>query len=132
MRMSRTRTILGHGLGIWAFPFLVGMGLFPLQAGQPALFDTLMSLALVVGVLFFATRCLRRGGGASTGAMVRIGLGWAGLCLAIDLPLFLLAFDWTLADYVADVGLGYLLIPLVSGGLARAFALGARGAGRSS
>jgi hypothetical protein len=56
-----------------------------------------------------------------------IGLLWLAISLIIDLPLMLSGgpMQMTLAEYVADIGVTYLLIPVVTVGLGAVIA-GAR------
>ena len=50
-----------------------------------------------------------------------LGLLWGAMSMAIDLPLFLTGpINMRLVDYLADVGLAYVMIPVITTGLAAA------------
>jgi hypothetical protein len=48
-----------------------------------------------------------------------IGVAWLVISLAIDLPLFLLEspMKMSLPDYIADIGLTYLIMPTITVGM---------------
>jgi hypothetical protein len=113
--MSVVRYLL-FGVGIWAIPFVIGMAIFPLADPATALFDTIMSIAMsgAAGWLSWLYLKGRDGNGFAAGATA--GLGWAAIAVALDAPLFLFGpFLMPPADYFADIGLAYLMIPLIAG-----------------
>ena len=124
--MNKNILVILYGVGIWALPFAVGMLLFPIQATHGDIFDTVMKLVLLLAVIFFTLKTMSTSQNVSLKRMVLIGFAWAVVCLAIDLPLFLLAFDWGLEQYLLDIPAGYLLIPLATGGMAKAHNNGSR------
>jgi hypothetical protein len=83
-----------------------------------------MPVSVTAATVVFAVRYL----GSVTQGHVRegvvIGLLWLAVCVLIDLPLMLLGgpMQMTLAEYVADIGLTYLVIPTVTIGLGLALA----------
>ncbi len=116
--MHNWRRALAAGLVIWLVPFALSMVVFPLRLGQRALFESLMAVALAAGVVGAALWYFR--GQAPT---ARAGL-WLGLIalavnLAVDVPLFLTVFAMPLGEYAVDIGLTYLLIPVVTYGMGR-------------
>ena len=124
--MNRKLLVASYGVGVWALPFMVGMMLFPLQQTYPTLFDTAMVLMLVLAVIVFSTMYQKKSGDPSQSNMIAIGFAWMAICLLIDVPLFLLAFGWDLKQYIVDIGAGYPIIPLVTGGMAKAYELGSK------
>jgi hypothetical protein len=122
--MKKNLQIVTYGIGVWALPFAVGMLLFSLQENFHELFDAAMAFTLVLATILFSTMYLSKRGTSSINQMILIGIVWMAICLLIDVPLFLIALGWTAKAYAIDVGVGYLMIPLVTAGMARAFAVG--------
>lgn len=115
------RTLL-FGLAVWAVPFAVGMAVFAWVPPEAALFDTLMSVTMSLAATIFAYLYFKRAEpDLQAGALV--GALWAVLCVALDAPLFLFGMQemrMSVADYTADIGLNYLMIPIIAGGVAHA------------
>lgn len=106
------------GVGVWLIPFAIGMLLFPVLDPTTALFDTLMSIAMSASAGWLSWLYLRgrAGNGFAGGAIA--GLGWAIVALALDVPFFLLPNAMAAmpaAEYFADIGLTYAMIPIISG-----------------
>jgi uncharacterized membrane protein YjfL (UPF0719 family) len=55
---------------------------------------------------------------ADLGPGLIVGIAWAAISIAIDLPFFLGVFHITPADYAADIALSYLAFPLITTGIA--------------
>lgn len=123
--MNNSQRIVVYGVAIWALPFVIGMMLFSIQASHADIFDTIMKLVLLLAVLIFSTKYLLQAEEHSLIHLVNVGFIWAAVCLAIDIPLFVFVFGWSIQQYAQDVPLGYLLIPLATGGMAKAYGIGA-------
>jgi len=123
--MNKKLLIATYGFGVWALPFVVGMALFSLQKNYHELFDAAMVFMLVLTTILFSAMYQKKTGSSSVNSMIVIGFMWLGICLLIDVPLFLLALGWTAKQYAVDIGVSYLVIPLVTAGMAKAYALGA-------
>ena len=123
--MNNKLRIVLYGIAIWALPFVVGMLLFTIQSSHADIFDTLMKLFLLLGVMVFTALYLVHSGESSVRHLVLVGMVWTAVCLMIDIPLFVLVFGWPMEQYLMDVPLGYLIIPLAAGGMAKAYLLGA-------
>lgn len=124
--MNKKILVIMYGVGVWALPFIIGMTLFPIQGKYPDIFDSAMKLFLLLATVFFTGRYLSTAADTSFNNLVLVGFAWVAVCLAIDLPLFLMAFGFSLEQYAMDIPLGYLLIPLATGGMAKAFAIGVK------
>ena len=105
------------GAGVSAIPFAVGVVLFPLKENWSALFDSLVSLALCGSAVLMGVRYARNEPDFSTSDGFKIGSIWFGICLAIDLPLFLVGFGMSLEANLGDIAISYLTIPIVVTGL---------------
>ncbi len=107
------KTIL-YGFLLWATVFMVSFLIFPIKTSNPPFFETLISIILtgvtiLYGHIYFKQEIL------SLKNCVKVGLVWAGVNLAIDLPLFLLdsPMKMEFGAYMTDIGLTYLMIPLI-------------------
>ncbi len=117
--MTSLRKALLFGFFIWLIPFVIAFLIFPLRESSRPLFESIMPVAVTaavvwVGVLYFKgvkQDFVKEG--------LMIGLLWLAISLIIDLPLMLSGgpMQMTLAEYVADIGVTYLLIPVVTVGL---------------
>jgi len=122
--MTSIKRALLFGLLVWLIPFAVAFVIFPIRESSRPLFESIMPVAIsvatvVFGVLYFRivpSKYLREG--------VLIGLIWLVMCLLIDMPLMLLGgpMQMTLWEYVADIGVTYLMIPVITVGMGVALA----------
>lgn len=117
--MTSIKRALLFGLLIWLIPFAVAFVIFPIRESSRPLFESIMPVAIsiatvVFGMLYFRivpSKYLREG--------ILIGLIWLIMCLLIDMPLMLLGgpMQMTLWEYVADIGVTYLMIPVITIGM---------------
>jgi hypothetical protein len=117
------RTLLrGLAIGIptWALLFLAAMAAFPFRASAPALFESVMTVALAIAATVTALFCLRRRYFAGGRDGLLFGVGAAATCVLIDAAMMLPGgpLEMTIGNYFADIGLSYLVIPLVYRGIA--------------
>ena len=110
--------IVLFGIGVWAIPFGFGMLLFSIQATQSELFDTLMTISICTAAVLFGTVLARRPSGLSRKNAMEIGFAWVSICIIIDIPIFVFGLGMKPEKYIADIGLTYLILPIVLFGLA--------------
>lgn len=108
--------VILYGVGIWAFTFVVAMLIFPIRAQERALFESIMPVALSLVVVTATAHYFRRNQ-ATIMKTFCVSLIWLGVNLAIDA----LLFSWgpmkmTLLDYIKDIGITYLMIPIIATG----------------
>jgi hypothetical protein len=122
-----TRRTTALGLISWIVPFAVSF-LFVDRSGQFLIPQTLFKSLMVVifgglgtGLLVLAFR--RVAPSLRSGAL--LGCYWLGMNLVLDLVVLLPLIRMPVVDYAYDIGLRYLLIPIVGAGM------GAVGQGRS-
>ena len=121
--MASWRKAILLGVLVWLIPFVVAVIAFPLKSSWRSLFESIMPLTLAVVVvscagLYFRSSlvCHRREG-------LLLGLIWLATSVAIDLPLMLSPpMNYALAEYAADIGLTYLMIPVITAGIGGATA----------
>lgn len=107
------------GFLIWLAAFVVAFLIFPLRESARPLFESIMPVVVTSATAIFAVvyirgvekRFLREG--------VMLGSLWLAINVLIDLPLMLAPspMQMTLGQYVADIGLTYLIIPAVTIGI---------------
>ena len=104
------------GIGIWAFVFIVAILAFPLRENERPLFESIIPVALVLAVTFASTRNLKSITNLSSG--VRIGVIWLAVNFIIDQLMFSAGpMKMAFIDYMKDIGITYLLIPIITAGI---------------
>jgi hypothetical protein len=111
------------GLAVWAVPFVLGMAIFPVVPPETALFDTLMAVAMAFAATLFAYIHLSRCAQPSLDEGLLAGAIWMAMAIALDLPFFIFGPDqmrMAPADYMADIGFTYAMIPIIAAGIGHA------------
>lgn len=125
--MTSWRRALAGGVLVWLAPFLVACAAFPLKRSWPALFESIMPVALALTAVVCGLSYLRRVRRPTVREGLALGLLWQALSMLIDLPLLLSPpMNYSLAEYAADIGLTYVMLPVTTAGL---FCAAARNAG---
>jgi len=112
-----------YGILIWVAVFIVAMAVFPFRESNRPLFESIMPVAVTAATVFFAQLYFTRVEKDFVKEGVVLGLLWLGINILIDLPMmFGGPLEMTLSEYFADIGLTYLIIPVItlSTGLASA------------
>ena len=127
--MNRYSRIAIFGFLVWLVPFLISFLIFPLHAANRPLFESVMPVAIAACAVFFSIIYLRRLQSGFFREGVLLGIVWLAISIALDLPLFLAGpMKMSLPDYVMDIGLTYLIIPVTTSGLGYALeAVSSRG-----
>jgi hypothetical protein len=108
-----------YGFLIWLVPFLVAFAAFPLKTSWRSLFESIMPVTVAAIVVMCAIRYFRRHPPRSMRDGIVLGLLWMAISIVIDLPLMLSPpINYTLPEYAADVGLTYLMMPIIVAGMA--------------
>jgi hypothetical protein len=125
--MGSFRRAVLYGVTVWLVPFVVAFLIFPLRESNRPLFESIMPVAIALVVVVLAVSQVRRAGRASVRDGVLLGVLWLVISTAIDAPLMLLGgpMRMTIGQYVADIGVTYLMIPIITTGIATAAARGA-------
>jgi hypothetical protein len=109
------------GIANWAIAFAAALALSPIKDSRRLLFESLMPVVLAASTTGLGLFYFRNRGAATAGEGLRIGLLWAIISVLIDLPLMLPPpISMPPADYVADIGVVYLIMPIITTGLAAA------------
>jgi len=122
--MTSIRKALLFGFLVWLVPFVVAFLIFPLRESSRPLFESIMPVAVTGATVAFGLAYLRRArrGFLREGAL--LGLVWLAISLVLDAPLMLFGgpMQMTPSEYVADIGITYLIIPLITVGMGAALA----------
>lgn len=117
--MASVRKAILLGLLVWLIPFIVAFIAFPLKNSWRSLFESIMPLALALVVVACARLYFRGIAARGMREGLLLGLVWFAICVAIDLPLMLSPpMNYSLSEYAADIGLTYLMIPVITIGMA--------------
>jgi len=108
------KSMLLYGVMLWLVPFIASFALYPVHTGNRPLFETIMSIIIVGSAVLFTNLYFRKLDSDFIKEGVMVGIIWAAICLAFDLPVFLWGFKQTLAGYLGDIGLVYLIIPIIT------------------
>jgi EamA domain-containing membrane protein RarD len=113
--MKSLKLALLYGFLLWLIPFVVAILIFPIRTSSRALFESIMPVVLTTCVVLFLNIYVRR---LETGFLkegVILGLIWLVVSLGLDLLMFMWGpMKMTFTDYMMDVGLTYLIFPIVT------------------
>ncbi len=117
--MKKYYKIILFGFFTWLIAFVVSVLMSPIRTTQRPLFESIMPIVITAYTVLFAILYLRN---LKTGYLqegILIGVAWFIINIVIDLPLFLFGgpMKMSFADYMMDIGLTYLIIPIVTFGL---------------
>lgn len=104
------------GILLWLIPFLAAFPIFPLKASNPFLFHSLLGLAAITTCMVAILHYFKKTGENSVKEGFILGCIWLAINLAIDLPVFLMVFNMPLGSYFSEIGLGYLIYPVITTG----------------
>lgn len=114
--MAALRKAILYGFLIWVVAFLGAMVIFPLRESSRPVFESIMPVILALATVFFAHHYFKRVRSGFQREGLLLGLVWLATNLAIDLPLMLTPspMQMTLGEYLGDIGLTYLMIPIIT------------------
>ncbi len=118
--MERPGLTILYGGMIWLAAFAVSVLIYPLHATQRPLFESIMPVTLALATTGLGVDLLRRLTKVGWREGLVVGFIWFAVNVAIDAPLFLIGgpMQMTVMDYVKDIGVTYLMIPIIAVGLA--------------
>ncbi len=127
--MVSWRRALLFGFFVWLVAFLVAFAIFQIRESSRPLFESIMPVVLATATVFFAQRYFIHVGARFRREGLFLGLVWMGVNVAIDVPLMLSPspMQMTLGEYLADIGLTYAMIPVITAGMGLVRAQGTAG-----
>ena len=110
------KTVLLYGFLLWFIPFIVGFISFPTKTFFTPLFETIMAVTVTLCVVVFTILYFKKLPGDYFKQGIIVGIVWLAISVLIDLPLFLLnsPMQMPVANYFMDIGLTYLIYPIVT------------------
>jgi hypothetical protein len=117
--MTSIGKALLFGVAVWLIPFVVAFLIFPLRESSRALFESIMPVAVAGATAAFGVVYMARVSRGFAREGVLLGCLWLAICVAIDAPLMLFGgpMHMTIPEYLADIGVTYLVIPAITTGL---------------
>ncbi len=111
--------IILFGFLIWLIPFVVSFFIYPLKTSRNPLFESIMPLVLTIITVLLACTYLKSIQKEFVKESILIGVTWFLINVIIDLIMFLPVspMQMTLNDYMADIGITYLIIPVITMGM---------------
>ncbi len=115
--MKKYLTISFYGFLIWLIVFVVSVAIFSIHETERPLFESIMPVVITLCVVFFSllhfhkteTDFLREG--------ILLGAIWFIVNILVDLLLFMEGpMAMPFAEYMKDIGLTYLIIPIITTG----------------
>jgi len=111
---------LRYGFLVWLIPFIVSVLIYPLKESQAPLFESIMPVIITASVVVFSMLFLRKPESRSLKAWIIVGIMWFLLCFLLDLTMFIWGpMKMPFTAYIKDIGLTYLIIPIISYGFGR-------------
>lgn len=115
--MKSPKKALIFGFIVWLVPFVVSVIIFPLRTSLPALFESIMPVVVTICVVLFSILYFKKLEVGFLKEGVILGITWFVICIVLDLLLFMWGpMKMTFPYYMADIGLTYLIIPLITVG----------------
>ncbi len=115
---AKGKTIL-FGFLIWLAAFVVAFLIFPIRESSRPLFESIMPVVVTSATALFAVIYFRGVREDYLREGLVLGCVWVAINVLIDMPLMLVGgpMKMTLGEYIADIGLTYLVIPAVTIGI---------------
>jgi hypothetical protein len=111
---SYKKTFL-FGLIVWVVPFIAAMAIFQLRENERILFESIMPVVLSLAAIIMANLYFKVVEINFIKEGVFLGIYWLVISIVIDQ----LMFSWgpmkmTVLDYIKDIGVTYLMIPVIT------------------
>lgn len=123
--MKQPIKLIGFGSLTWLVPFIVAI-FFYTADGELAIDKFLFKSIMLVVAGIFNTTLLVLMFRTVTDEYIRtgiiIGLTWLAINIGLDLIVLVGMLDTNLATYFREIGLGYLIIPIISIAMGKAIA----------
>ncbi|QDU41384.1 hypothetical protein Mal4_57510 [Maioricimonas rarisocia] len=117
--MKKFLRLLLFGFLSWLVTFAASVCIFPFKADNRPLFETLVGVCLAISTVLFTVLYFRKVQGDFLREGALLGLAFLVCNILLDLMLFMEGpMKMSLPDYMMDIGLAYLSMPVVALGVA--------------
>ncbi len=114
-----TLRALWLGVLLWGVMFAVASALYPWSVATPALLASFMAVVLAGVTTTVATAYLRQLEGGVFWRVFKASLTWTATCVLLDLAMLMtMPPRLSIREYLQQIGLTYLMIPVIAMGLA--------------
>lgn len=104
-----------YGVAIWVGIFVVSMLAFPLHTNERPLFESIMPIASTIITVIFSILYFKKIEKDYIKIGTYLGVIWLMINIIIDLLMFMEGpMKMPFVDYIKDIGLTYLLIPVIT------------------
>jgi hypothetical protein len=113
---GRVGLLIGFGVMSWVVPFVASLSLYPLKATNEPLFETIVSILILASAGGLGRLWYRTVPPTHVSDGFALGTTWLLINVVLDQCMLLSIFGphrMPLAVYVTQVGLKYLIIPIV-------------------
>jgi len=118
--MRSLKKAVAYGILLWLLPFIVSLVIYPIHGSDRPLFESIMPVVLAFFCVVFALGYFRHVGKNHAKEGLYLGILWLVISIVIDFVVFLQFFQLTLANYMSDIGLVYLMYPVITAGIGHA------------
>jgi hypothetical protein len=117
--MHSIKKAIIFGVLVWAVPFVVAFAIYPIRQSNRIMFESIMPVIVAGSVVIFALLYFKKAISVSVWEGLILGLIWFALCFLIDIFMFSSGpMEMSFTDYIADVGIVYIMIPIITVGFA--------------
>jgi hypothetical protein len=117
--MHSIKKAIIFGILVWAAPFAISLLISNIRENNRILFESIMPVIVAGSVVIFALLYYQKASAVSVWEGLTLGLIWFAVSFLIDLVMFSSGpMKMPFTDYVADIGLVYLMIPIITVGFA--------------
>jgi len=111
---SSLKKALLFGFLLWFFPLMFSFAIFQVHEKNLPLFESLIAIVLTGSTILFNTLYIKEKKKNFLPESILLSLLWVTISLFFDVMIFIIGpLKMPIGEYVADIGLTYLLIPIV-------------------
>lgn len=116
--MKNIKKLFLYGFLLWLIPFAISALIFSIRDANRALFESIMAVVVVSCVVGLGVLYLQKDTEVTIKDGMVLGLVWLVVSLVLDFIMFIQGpIKMTTEQYIADIGITYLVIPIITVGL---------------
>jgi hypothetical protein len=120
---------IGYGVLVWLVPFVIAFLIFSIHESSRPLFESIMAVAVCATSVAFGLLYLKQVTKNVVKEGIQLGILWFIIPVLIDAPLMLFGgpMKMSISEYMADIGVTYICIPVITWGLSVAYSRSTNG-----